>query len=97
MTRCEGLGGNRPTVRLQRHLHDRGDSEESFPWEYSHQEKRRPIKIVSLKAENPSRAPRLSNRARDPNLSIEGTPCFNTVERRSAFKGCSNKKARALR
>jgi hypothetical protein len=30
MTHCEGLGGNRPTVRLQRHIHDHGDGKKSF-------------------------------------------------------------------
>ena len=30
MTRCERLGGNRPPVRLQRHIDDRGDCKESF-------------------------------------------------------------------
>ena len=71
MTRCEGLGGNRPTVRLQRHIHDHGDGKESFVWEYRHQGKRRTIKIVSLRGQEIPRKRRLSNRARDPNLSIE--------------------------
>ena len=52
----EGLGGNRPIVRLQRHIHDHGDGKESFAWEYSHQGKRRTFKIVSLSGQ-PSKAP----------------------------------------
>jgi len=51
MALCEGLGGNRPIVRLQRHIHDHGDGKESFAWEYGHQGKRRTIKIVSLRGQ----------------------------------------------
>ena len=52
MTHCEGLGGNRPTVRVPRYIHDHGDGKESFAWEYGHQGKRRTIKIVSLRAQS---------------------------------------------
>ena len=52
MTHCEGLGGNRPTVRVRRYIHDHGDGKESFAWEYGHQGKRRTIKIVSLRGQS---------------------------------------------
>ena len=78
MTRCEGLGGNRPTVRLQRHIHNHGDGKESFAWKYSHQGKRQTIKIVSLRGQEILRKrPLKQSRAKFiANLSIEVNAVF---------------------